>query len=314
MSIFKTNAKTTVGIFLTAACVFIWGITFVNTKYLLNDFSAFEILVIRFLFAYIGLCIFCPHKIHIVNKYHELLFAAAGFSGVALYQFLENIAINYTSASNVSIIVSICPFFTALTAQLFLKEKNLSIKFFFGFITAMIGVILVSFNGTLLFRFNPKGDILALIAAISWGFYSLFISKINKSGYHGIAATRHIFFYALIFMGLFLIFNEVFPTLHHNQTVNINLSYSINKTRFSSISNWLNLLFLGIGASAFCFVAWNTACNLIGTVRTTVGIYLIPVVTISFAFLFLHESISLMGIIGAILTISGLVISEWKRH
>ena len=36
----------------------------------------------------------------------NLLFALAGLTGVVIYQFSENIAINYTTASNVSVIVS----------------------------------------------------------------------------------------------------------------------------------------------------------------------------------------------------------------
>ena len=95
---------------ITAAVVVIWGITFVCTKQLLNYFSAFEILVIRFVLAYIFLCFLYPHKIKL-TKFENLLLALAGLTGVVLYQFTENLALNYTTASNVSIIVAICPIF-----------------------------------------------------------------------------------------------------------------------------------------------------------------------------------------------------------
>ena len=91
-----------------------------------------------------------------------------------------------------------------------------------------------------------------------------------------------------------------------------NLSPAVNKARFAKPMNWVNLLFLGLGASAFCFAAWSYACNKIGTLRATVGLYLIPVVTIIFAFVFLGEKITLMGLAGAAITIGGLMLSNKK--
>lgn len=165
-----------------------------------------------------------------------------------------------------------------------------------GFILAIIGVALVSFNGVVELHLNPKGDFLALASALSWGVYSLCTSKINALQHDHITTTRRIFFWALVFMlpiGFFYGFDFEF-------------------SRFSNPLNIFNLCFLGLGASAFCFAAWNLACDRLGTVRATVGIYLIPVVTIVFAFFALGEKISLMGACGALLTIAGLFVSEIK--
>ena len=138
--------------------IFIWGITCVCTKHLLLYFSALEILFIRFIQAYIFLYILYPHKLK-VSKKENLLLALSGLTGVTLYQYTENIALNFTTASNVSIIVSICPIFTALTAQIFLKEKHLTPRFCLGFLLAFAGIVLVSFNGkinlkSIYFSFN----------------------------------------------------------------------------------------------------------------------------------------------------------------
>ena len=307
---YATKERTTAGVLLAAASVFVWGITFVNTKYLLRSFSALEILIIRFLAAYLGLWILSPHRLHLPRKRDELLFVFAGLTGVAVYQFLENIAISYTTASNVSIIVSICPIFTAITAQMFLKEKHITAFFLLGFVLAIFGVALVSFNGSLVLHIAPKGDILALIAAVSWGFYSLFVSKINALSLHPIQVTRRIFFWALVFM----LPLAVFGVLNPEGVSSVTFDAGVNAERFSNPLNWVNLLFLGWGASAFCFVAWNGACKMLGTVRATVGIYLIPVVTIIFAFFALGEKISVMGAVGAVLTIAGLVLSTHSNR
>ena len=303
------------GYLLATVTVIIWGITFVCTKSLLQDFSALEILFFRFIIAYIGLWIMNPKSEKIAKK-DNLLFCFAGLSGVVLYQFSENIAINFTTASNVSVIVSICPLFTAIIAQIFLKEKHISPFFILGFIISIIGVFFVSLNGNIQLKINPKGDLLALFAGICWGFYSLFVSMINKKEYNLICSTRRIFFFAVIFMIPLMIIGNNISNITANSdlinSMNVNLNFSENIQRFKNFLNVGNLLFLGLLASGFCFSAWNKACKLVGTVKISFGIYLIPVVTIIFAFFTLHEKISFMGLLGAILTITGLFISNIK--
>lgn len=303
------------GYLLATVTVIIWGITFVCTKSLLLDFSALEILFFRFIIAYIGLWIMNPKSEKIAKK-DNLLFCFAGLSGVVLYQFSENIAINFTTASNVSVIVSICPLFTAIIAQIFLKEKHITPFFILGFIISIIGVFFVSLNGNIQLKINPKGDLLALFAGICWGFYSLFVSMINKKEYNLICSTRRIFFFAVIFMIPLMIIGNNISNITANSdlinSMNVNLNFSENIQRFKNFLNVGNLLFLGLLASGFCFSAWNKACKLVGTVKISFGIYLIPVVTIIFAFFTLHEKISFMGLLGAILTITGLFISNIK--
>ena len=83
-----------------------------------------------------------------------------------------------------------------------------------------------------------------------------------------------------------------------------------NLSRFKNPMNVIYLLFLGLIASGFCFAAWNKACKSVGTVKVSCGIYLIPVVTIIFAFFVLGEKITLLGGLGAAITIAGLFVSE----
>ena len=71
-----------------------------------------------------------------------------------------------------------------------------------------------------------------------------------------------------------------------------------------------NLVYLGIGASAICFVTWNYAVKILGAVRTSVYIYIIPVITIVTSTLILHEKITVFSAVGAMLTLTGLIISE----
>ena len=311
----NTKTKKILGYGLATVSIFFWGITFICTKALLNDFSSLEILFFRFVAAYLGLWIMHP-KVQKMERRDNILFALAGLSGVVLYQFSENIAINFTNASNVSVIVSICPLFTAIIAQLILKENHLTLWFLFGFIISIFGVALVCFNGKTQLELNPKGDLLALFSAICWGFYSLFVSIINKKNYDPICTTRRVFFYAVIFMlPLVLLgikFGDPLAEEGFSASIAVILDKTLNAARFSKPMNWFNLLFLGILASGFCFSAWNKACEIVGTVRVSCGLYLIPVVTIIFAFFTLGEQITILGALGTVITIIGLFVSEKK--
>lgn len=321
--------------FLAAFSILIWGITFVCTKYLLKDFSSLEILFYRFLTAYIGLLIIHP-KFEKIEKRDNFFIILASLSGIIVYQLFENIAIHFTNASNVSVIVSICPLFTAIINQIFLKEKHLSLWFIIGFLVSITGVVLVCFNGNTALEFNPKGDLLALASAICWGFYSMLISILNKKNYDPICLTRRLFFYAVVIMiplslmgwrfSIHGVSNEL--TLGSNITAGDTsvsnssdflsslyfiLDKSVNARRFSNMFNWLNILFLGIVGNGICLTAWNKACKMAGTVKVSCALYLIPVVTIIFAFFALDEKITLLGGIGALLTITGLFLSEKRK-
>ena len=113
---------------------------------------------------------------------------------------MENIALTYSQASNVGVIVSIAPVFTAITAHIFLKEEGkLRPAFFMGCVIALIGISLISFSGTTM-HLNPIGDLLSVGGAIIWSFYSVLSKKIGSFGYSVVQATRRTFFYGILFM------------------------------------------------------------------------------------------------------------------
>lgn len=309
------------GYFIAAISVFFWGITFVCTKYLLQDFTSLEILFFRFIGAYLGLWLIYPKHEKIATR-DNFLYAIAGLTSVVLYQLTENIAIHFTNASNVSVIVSICPLFTAILSQIFLKEKHLSVWFITGFVVSITGVTLVCLNGNKTLEFNPKGDVLALVSGICWGFYSILISVLNKKNYNNVASSRRIFFFSVLMMIPLSLFGWRLGTnaagfaggadSEFLQSLYFSFDKTVNAARFSNPLNWLYLLFLGVVANGFCFAMWNKACKICGTVRINCALYLIPVVTIIFAFFTLGEKITLLGAAGALITIAGLFVSERK--
>ncbi|OMD91618.1 EamA family transporter [Paenibacillus odorifer] len=288
--------KINTGHLLALLTILIWGTTFISTKILLKDFTPVEILFFRFLIGYFVLLLIYSRPIRTTSFKEELLFISAGLCGVTLYFLIENIALVYTLASNVGVIVSIAPFFTAVIAHFFLEEEKFHRQFFIGFLIALAGIILIGLNGSYLLQLNPIGDLLALLAPVVWAIYSVLMRKISLLKIHTIGATRRVFFYGLLFM---------LPTLFL-------FDFQLGLSRFKEISNVAHLLFLGLGASALCFLTWNKAVGILGAVKTSVYIYIVPVITVAASALVLNEKITWAILTGTFLTLTGSYISERK--
>lgn len=289
--------KITVGHLLALITIIIWGTTFISTKIMLVDFQPIEILFFRFVIGLLILSMIYPHRLKGTTHRQELTFAAAGLCGICLYYLLENIALTYTMASNVGVIISVAPFFTAILTHLFVKgEEKLQTNFFVGFVVAMAGIFLICFNGSKL-ELNPTGDLLALLAALIWSCYSVLTKKISSYGYNTLLTTRRVFFYGILFIIPALFFFDFQPGL----------------SRFTNPVYLLNIIYLGLGASALCFVTWNFAVKVLGAVKTSIYIYMVPVITVVTSVLIIHEKITVMAVIGTILTLVGLFLSEGRN-
>ena len=309
---------------VAAIVILVWGMTFANTRALLGDFSALEILVGRFALAWAALWGWevCQRLSARRRRYIERcswrdegLFAAMGFCGIFCYQFLENCAIYYTNASNVAIFVSFGPIVTAALARVFTKDRTLSAALVVGSLVAVGGVALVSMNGVANLHLRPLGDLMALGAMVSWGFYSILIGKANEKGYPPGFVIRKAFGWSLAMMLPLCVWGVTdsgYCAL--DGSFSVTLDWAANAERFSCWLNWLNLGFLGLLASAASFAMWNYACKGLGVVRATIGLYLTPIVGVIFAALFLNERPTPMSTLGGIVIIIGVAIANWRKE
>lgn len=275
--------------------ILVWGTTFVSTKILLVDFTPIEILFIRFVVGFLALFLIMPRIMRWMGWRCEKLFMLAGLFGVTLYYLLENIALTGTLATNVGVIVSVAPFFTAVLERFINKGKPLSLQFVVGFIVAMVGICFISFSETGI-HLSFSGDVLALCAAVVWACYSVCMTRISALGLPTVKATRRVFEYGLLFMIPFL------PVL----------GFAPDASVFLNPINIGNLLFLGLGASAACFVTWNFSVKRLGAVVTSVYIYLVPVITAVASWIVLGERLVPLALCGVVLTIIGLFISQFS--
>ena len=275
--------------------IIVWGTTFIASKILLGAYSPLQIMLMRFVVAYIVLIVLRPKFIKL-PLIEEMKCMFLGLFGCTIYFLMENYALTYTLTSNVSIILAVAPILTAILAHLFLPNEKLSKNIFLGFFIAIIGVAFVVFNGTVVLKLNPIGDLLSIAAALCWAIYSVLLKK-QLRRIDGLLLTRRTMLWGfLTALPLELIKGEAFDLAPLGEA----------KMLFC-------ILYLGILGSGICYVLWNMATYKLGTVVTNNYIYLNPFSTMVAALIVLKEPISWMGFVGAALIILGVFVGDHKK-
>lgn len=272
------------------ATVAVWGTTFVSTKVLIAcGLTPASIFLLRFVMAYAAMLPLVRGRVAAASWRDEALLAAAGVTGGSLYFLAENVALEYAPASNVSLIVCTAPVWTALALSLRYRSERMTRRQIGGSALALAGVVLVVLNGRFVLRLSPRGDLLALAAALLWMVYSLIIKRIGDR-YPSEFITRKIFFYGIVTI-LPVVFAQPFPV-------------GIDTLRQPLV--WGNLLFLGLVASLLCYLVWNRVMCRLGAVRTTNYIYLNPLMTMITARICIGERITATALVGAAMILYGM--------
>ncbi len=278
--------------------VLIWGCTFVNSKeLLLHGMRPEEIFFIRFLMAYVCIWFCSPKKVWSKDWKDELTMALLGITGGSLYFLSENWAVGISYTNNVSFIVCTAPLITTLLGFLFIKDIKATPGLVAGSITALLGTAIVIFNGKFILHLNPLGDLLALVAAISWAVYSLLIKEVSHR-YSATFITRKVFFYGIItILPVFLVRPWNFPLDGFRQPV-----------------IWGNLLFLGVIASFACFFIWSYIIKKIGAISASNYIYINPISTVICSAIVLSEPMTWMAYLGSALILLGVFIANKGKN
>lgn len=274
---------------------FAWGTSFIASKILLQSYTPTQLMLMRFVLAYISLWLCCPRLLKLSFR-EEMTFAAMAISGCTVYFLCENTALTYTYASNVSIIVAAAPILTAIAVHLFSHDEKLSGGSFLGFGVAIVGVALVVFNGTVVLKLSPLGDLLSFGAALCWAVYSVLLKK-TVDKYDNLLLTRRLMLWGII---------SALP-------IAIAEGESFSLAPLAGGQYIFCLLFLGLVCSALGYVFWNAATARLGAVVTCNYVYIIPFFTMLTGVVVLDEPLTAMGIVGAVLIMLGMFIADRKK-
>ncbi len=272
--------------------VVIWAGNNVITKSVVGRIEPLPYVFCRFLF--VVLIVFgwyaLQRSIPTIPRSDWKWFLLTGLTGYALYNALFTVGLKYTTAFSTAVMISMAPLLTSALAALLGIERASWLQWT-GFIISLTGVVI--FVGDKLQDGLPaKGDLLSLIAALSFAIYSLATRPIVKR--HGSLMVTA--WSTLI--GLVMIIPFSIQPLRDQHWGDVR------------ISGWAALLYSSAISMLLAYTIWGWAIQRAGVGKTAPFLYLIPVLTGLFSYLFLDETFGAFKIIGALFVFGGLVLAR----
>ncbi|WP_041277821.1 DMT family transporter [Desulfotalea psychrophila] len=277
----------------------IWSGSFLIARLVVGNISPLSLTAARWLVSLLVLLLFALPTVKrewSVAQTFLPQIIIAGIISVTLYAPLVYFAAQTTSAINLSLIAVITPVFIVIICA-FMGKKQ-STNTWIGSIVALIGSLYLVANGNLSRLLGLKfavGDLLMLVDAIIFAFYSIILSKVPK----GLSQTTILFLMTLV--GLICLIPIV-----GWEIMQPNFIFKINGIVIFSI------LFTGIACSLMAWWLWNLAIVYAGPSHAGMIYYGMPILSSIVAFLFIGEPITPVHIISALLIIGGIAWSAKK--
>lgn len=274
--------------------IILWGSTFPMIKIALNDFSAESLSAFRLILATIILLPFVIIKKLPTPELRDIpVIFILGFCGFVIYHTALNFGETLISAGISGILVSTTPIFSSALAYIFLKE-HFSKWNWLSSLVAFIGISIISISKDDYTTINVLGVLIILLASFSESLYFTFQKKyIEKYGF--IAFTLYTIMASSPFMLIFIpeIINDI-----HGAT-------------FTSI---VSVLYLAIFPTIIPYVLLAYIVKSVGVSDATMSLYLTPIVSLLLSYLLLDELPTTLAIIGGIITLLGVSLSNFFQN
>ncbi|EVF32203.1 integral membrane potein [Staphylococcus aureus GGMC6024] len=274
--------------------IILWGSAFPMIKIALNDFSAESLSAFRLILATIILLPFVIIKKLPTPELRDIpVIFILGFCGFVIYHTALNFGETLISAGISGILVSTTPIFSSALAYIFLKE-HFSKWNWLSSLVAFIGISIISISKDDYTTINVLGVFIILLASFSESLYFTFQKKyIEKYGF--IAFTLYTIMASSPFMLIFIpeIINDI-----HGAT-------------FTSI---VSVLYLAIFPTIIPYVLLAYIVKSVGVSDTTMSLYLTPIVSLLLSYLLLDELPTTLAIIGGIITLLGVSLSNFFQN
>lgn len=288
----SSGGNSKIGYVCGVSAAFFWGFHAVLARHLISELPGLVIAVVRLYVAVIGIYIFLKifdPDFQTVKIKNPLLVFTAIF-GMALNFLFFHLGLEYTTASNAMLIESSAPIFVLIFTVIFLKAKINTLNVFAIFM-AFAGVLLVVMGDLDINKKQMFGDILEMLAAITWAVFIIGSSRLASLSLFPkkrLAYLMTVFIIAAI---------PLTPIL-------LVMDYHI------SMLSLLYLVVLGLLPTALAYALWYEAAARISVVSAALVFNLSIIFTLLNAHFILGEAITLLMILGALLIIGGVILSQ----
>ena len=222
------------------------------------------------------------------------LFFILGLTSVGVFSSFTYNALNHTQVINASLFNTAIPV-TIILVCFLLKIEKTNIFQISGLIVSVLGILAIitrlDLNILLTLNFN-KGDIYMLVAIISWGIYSALLKR-KKFSISLLSLIE-----VICTFGLLILFPAFLFELAQEKTIEVNSNF------------FYILFFIALFPSIGSYYCWAGAVSIIGANRAGIFLSLIPLFSTIMAIFFYNEQFQFFHLIGAILIILGLFLSN----
>ncbi|MDD4554849.1 MAG: DMT family transporter, partial [Bacteroidales bacterium] len=274
-----------------------WGLSFIWSSYLLKFYEPVTIIFIRLIlsasFLFLILRLFFPAE-HVARKDLKLILLSSLFNPF-LYFLGENYGLKYSTPTISAVIIATIPVFSPVVAYLTFREK-LSRLNFVGIAVSFAGIVIMLITKDFTLAADIRGIIFLFGAVLAALFYSVMLKKLTGKYSALLLIAWQNFLGIFLFLPFFLIF-EFDSVIHTMPTAGIVGSF----------------LLLSILASSVAFVFFAHSVKLLGISKANIYSNLIPVFTAFFSWILLSESITIRKILGILLVVGGVYLSERTR-
>jgi drug/metabolite transporter (DMT)-like permease len=290
------NWKSPYILLVVATCI--WGGNFVAGKAIVAEMPPITVALCRWLIALICLLPWYGKPMWRARqqlKAHGKMILILSLTGVAGFNTLTYIAVQYTSSINAALMNSATPILIVLISWIMFRE---SMKWMagIGIIVSMMGVCWIisrgSWNTISSLSFNA-GDLWMIIAVLCWAFYSVGMKKVGSKFPPMVLLLAQI----VISVGA-LIPASLIELIVLKPVIQVSFGLSAG------------LLYIGLFASIVAFYSWNRAIAELGPSRCAGFLNLIPMFSTLFATMFAGEHIYSYHLLGALLIISGVYVTN----
>jgi drug/metabolite transporter (DMT)-like permease len=274
-----------------AATVVLWASAFPAIKVGLDGYGVAGLSVLRLAVASIVLALIAPLLgVRRPRRTDLPLIVVCGLTGMTAYQLLLNFGEVPVPAGTASLLVATTPVFSAILAAAFLGER-LTVVRVTGSMVAVAGSAVIALAGGHA-RYTAAAWVV-LAAAVVQGMYHC-CSKPLLARYTGVEVASYAMWAGTVF---------VLP-----------LAPSAFRGLLTApAAATAAAVYLGVLPSAADFVVWGCAVARHSVTVATSALYLVPVVAIAVAFVWLGELPSLIELAGGLVSIVGVVMLSLRR-
>lgn len=289
----KMQIKADIMMLIVTIC---WGSSYLFMKIGLDTIEGFTLIFLRFIIAFLFAGLVFYKRILRVNKQTVLYAAILGSVLFFAFAFLA-VGIKTTTASNAGFLVSLAVVFVPVISGLYTRQKP-DTHLVIGVLTAFIGIGLLTVSDS--FQLS-LGDLLCIVCALLYSFHIILTGKLTKEVDSIALGVLQLGFCAA--WGFLFSFLFEKPQLPHTTEA------------------WIAVLALSIVCSALGFIIQTIAQQYTSPTHTGLIFSLEPIFSALFAFIFIGETLTTRGYIGASLVILGILFAEinfkkliFKRH